>query len=45
MTAVKSRNIDRMMNHKFVKEYEMILKARKNFDKDKKIINIRDDFF
>ena len=45
MIIVKSRNADRMMNHKFVKEYKMISKSRKNFGKNKRIINIRDDFF
>ena len=45
MIVVKSWNADRMMNHKFVKEHEMILKAYENFSKNKRIINIRDDFF
>ena len=34
-----------MMNHKFAKEHEMILKAREDFSKNQRIINIRDDFF
>ena len=33
------------MNHKSVKEHEMISKARENFSKNKKVINIRDDLF
>ena len=33
------------MNHKFAEEHEMISKARENFSKNKRIINIRDDFF
>ena len=45
MIVIKLRNVDRMMNHKFAKEHEMISKARENFDKNTKIINIRDDFF
>ena len=34
-----------MMNHKFAEEYEMISKAYENFSKNKRIINIRNDFF
>ena len=34
-----------MMNHKSAKEHEMISKARENFSKNKRIINIRDDLF
>ena len=34
-----------MINHKFAEEHEMISKSRENFSKDKKIINIRDNFF
>ena len=34
-----------MMNHKSAKEYEMVSKARENFSKDQRTINIRDDFF
>ena len=33
------------MNHKFAKEHEIISKAREDFSKNKRIINIRDDFF
>ena len=33
------------MNYKFAEEHEMISKIRKNFSKNKRIINIRDDFF
>ena len=33
------------MNHKFAEEHEMISKARENFSKDQKVINIRDDLF
>ena len=45
MIAVKSQNAEQMMNHKSVKEHKMILKARENVGKDKRIIYIRDDFF
>ena len=45
MIAVKSQDANRMMNHKFAKEYKMISKAYENFDKNKRIINIRDDLF
>ena len=45
MIVVKSRNADRMMNHKSAKRHKMISKTRENFDKDKRVINIRDDFF
>ena len=34
-----------MMNHKFAEEYKMISKTRENLNKDKRIINIHDDFF
>ena len=34
-----------MMNQKFAEEYESISKIHKNFSKDKRIINIRDDLF
>ena len=34
-----------MINHKFAKEHKIILKARKNFSKIKKTINISDDLF
>ena len=34
-----------MMNYKSAEEHEMISKIRKNFNKDKRIKNIRDDFF
>ena len=34
-----------MMNHKFAERHKMISKTRENFNKDKKIINIRDNFF
>ena len=34
-----------MMNHKFVKEYKMISKSYKNFNKNKKTINTRDNPF
>ena len=34
-----------MMNHKSAEEHEMISKTRENFSKNKRIINIRDDFF
>ena len=34
-----------MMNHKSAEEHKMISKARENFNKNKKIINIRDDLF
>ena len=33
------------MNHKSAKEHEMISKTYENFSKDKRIINIDDDFF
>ena len=33
------------MNHKSAEEHEMISKTRENFSKNKRIINIRDDFF
>ena len=45
MSADKSWNADRMMNHKFAEEHEMISKVRENFSKNKRIINIRDDSF
>ena len=45
MIAVKSWNVNRMMNHKSTEEYEMISKTCKNFSKNKKIINIYDDLF
>ena len=45
MTAVKSRDADRVMNHKFAEGHEMISKARENFSKDQRVINIRGDFF
>ena len=45
MIAVKSRDADRMMNYKSAKKHEMISKTRENFDKNKRTINIRDDFF
>ena len=45
MIAVKLQSADRMMNHISVKKHEMISKARENFDKNKRVINIRDDFF
>ena len=41
--TVKSWDANRMMNHKSAEEHKMISKARKNFSKDKRIINIRDD--
>ena len=34
-----------MINHKFAEEHKMISKTDENFSKDKRIINIRDDFF
>ena len=34
-----------MMNHKSAEKYKMISKTRENFSKNKRIINIRDDFF
>ena len=34
-----------MMKYKFAKEHEMISKTRKNFIKNKRAINIRDDSF
>ena len=34
-----------MMNHKFAEKHKMISKVRENFSKEKRIINIRDDFF
>ena len=34
-----------MMNHKFTKRHEMISKARKNLNKNKKIVNVRDNLF
>ena len=45
VTAVKSWNADRMINHKSAEEHGMISKVRENFSKNKKTINIRDDFF
>ena len=33
------------MNHKSAEEHEMISKARENFSKNQRIINIRDDLF
>ena len=33
------------MNHKSAEEHEMISKACENFSKNKRIINIRDNFF
>ena len=37
--------VNRMMNHKFAEEHEMISKACENFSKNKRFINIHDDFF
>ena len=34
-----------MMNYKSAKKHEMISKARENFSKNERSINIRDDFF
>ena len=34
-----------MMNHKFIKGHKIISKTRENFDKNKRIINIHNDFF
>ena len=34
-----------MMNYKSTEEYKMISKTRKNFSKEKKTINIRNNFF
>ena len=34
-----------MMNYKSAKEYEMISKTRENFSKNKRIINICNNFF
>ena len=34
-----------MINHKFAKEYKIISKIYENFSKDKKVINICDNFF
>ena len=34
-----------MMNYKFIKKHKMILKARENFNKNKRNINIHDNFF
>ena len=45
MIVIKSQNADRVMNHKFIKEHEMILKTCKNFDKNKRTINIRNNLF
>ena len=45
MIAVKSRDADRIMNHKFAEEHKMVSKTRENFGKNKRIINIRDNFF
>ena len=45
MIVVKLQNANQMMNYKFAKEYKMISKAHENFDKNERIINIRDDFF
>ena len=45
MIAVKSWNVNRMMNHKLAEKYEMISKACENFSKDKRIENIYDDLF
>ena len=42
---VKSWNADSMMSCKSTEEYKIILKARENFSKNKRIINIYDDFF
>ena len=43
--AVKSWNADRIVNYKSTEEYEMISKIHKNFNKNKRIINIRDNLF
>ena len=45
MIAVKSRNAERVMNYKFIEEHKIISKTRKNFGKNKRIINIRNDPF
>ena len=45
MTAVKSRNASRMMNHKSAKKHRMILKTHENFGKNIRIVNIPDDLF
>ena len=45
MIVVKLWNANSMINHKFAEEHKMIAKARENFDKNKRIINICNDFF
>ena len=45
MIVIKLWSIDWVMNHKFIKRYEIISKTYENFSKDKRVINIYNDFF